>query len=85
MEPDILSDPANLAACHACVLLSENSCRHFNQYLDRAPCRYARTPGGRVLSLQVSITSRSPDESGMSVEVEALEEALEFGGARRPP
>ena len=36
MEPDILSDPANLAACHACVLLSESSCRHFNQYLDRA-------------------------------------------------
>ncbi len=41
-------------------------------------------PGGRVLSLQVSITSRSPDEPGMIVEVEALEEALEFGGAGRP-
>lgn len=36
MEPDVLSGPNNLAACHACVLLSESSCQHFNQWLDRA-------------------------------------------------
>jgi hypothetical protein len=28
-------DSCNLAACHACALLPETSCEHFNRYLDR--------------------------------------------------
>lgn len=31
-----LSDPANGAACHACLLASETSCEEFNGFLDRA-------------------------------------------------
>jgi hypothetical protein len=31
-----LSSPENLAACHACVLVPETSCQHFNHLLDRA-------------------------------------------------
>jgi hypothetical protein len=31
-----LSSPDNLAACHACVLVPETSCQHFNNLLDRA-------------------------------------------------
>jgi len=31
-----LSSPENLAACHACVLVPETSCQHFNLLLDRA-------------------------------------------------
>jgi hypothetical protein len=31
-----LSDPANGAACHACLLVSETSCEQFNSFLDRA-------------------------------------------------
>lgn len=30
-----LSSPDNLAACHACVLVPETSCQHFNHLLDR--------------------------------------------------
>lgn len=30
------SSPRNGAACHACLLLPETSCAHFNMYLDRA-------------------------------------------------
>lgn len=29
-------DAHNLAACHACALVSETSCEHFNTYLDRS-------------------------------------------------
>lgn len=29
-------DALNLAACHACALVSETSCEHFNTYLDRS-------------------------------------------------
>ncbi len=31
-----LSSPRNMAACHACVLVPETSCQHFNALLDRA-------------------------------------------------
>lgn len=31
-----LSDPTNLAACHACMMVSETSCEEFNCLLDRA-------------------------------------------------
>lgn len=31
-----LSSPSNGAACHACLLVPETSCRHFNSLLDRA-------------------------------------------------
>jgi hypothetical protein len=31
-----LSDPTNLAACHACIMISETSCEEFNCLLDRA-------------------------------------------------
>jgi hypothetical protein len=31
-----LSDPTNLAACHACMMISETSCEEFNCLLDRA-------------------------------------------------
>lgn len=31
-----LSSPRNLSACHACVLVPETSCLHFNTLLDRA-------------------------------------------------
>lgn len=31
-----LSSPRNGAACHACLLVPETSCAHFNMYLDRA-------------------------------------------------
>ena len=31
-----LSTPRNGAACHACMLVPETSCTHFNRYLDRA-------------------------------------------------
>jgi len=30
------SDALNLAACHACCLVSETSCEHHNTFLDRA-------------------------------------------------
>ena len=30
------SEPLNLAACHACILLPETSCEHLNYFLDRA-------------------------------------------------
>jgi hypothetical protein len=29
-------DSCNLAACHACALLPETACEHFNRFLDRA-------------------------------------------------
>lgn len=31
-----LSSPENGAACHACLLVPETSCQHFNRFLDRA-------------------------------------------------
>jgi hypothetical protein len=31
-----MSEPANGAACHACLLASETSCEEFNSFLDRA-------------------------------------------------
>ncbi len=31
-----MSDPANGAACHACLLASETSCEEFNSFLDRS-------------------------------------------------
>ena len=31
-----ISEPANGAACHACLLASETSCEEFNSFLDRA-------------------------------------------------
>lgn len=35
-EPQALSVPHNLSACHACLLVAETSCGEFNHHLDRA-------------------------------------------------
>jgi hypothetical protein len=35
-DANTISTPQNLAACHACLLVPETSCRFFNSYLDRA-------------------------------------------------
>lgn len=35
-DASAISTPENLAACHACLLIAETSCRLFNSFLDRA-------------------------------------------------
>ena len=39
------SESFNLAACHACLLVPETSCEHYNRYLDRAMLRGSELEG----------------------------------------